>query len=159
MERSSSRSGNGTAYWLYLSTSDRPSVWVRQLHVLEGEGDDVTETDVLIPDTWSVWISEDPLVEDDTRSPLGSGAINIGLPSDAILSTLMSTRAVALATWHTHLLSRGWVATTPATYTATIDLVSDRYQPAARLWAMRAIAGADSISETDAFLTLLRVGA
>ena len=151
----SSRSGDGTAHWLYLSTSHRPSVWVRQTRVL---ADDGTETDDLIPDVWSLWIAEDPIVDGDTRSPLESGAVNIGLPSDAILSALMATRPAAQTTWIAHLTSRGWVTTSPATYSDTIDLVSDRYKPAARLWAMRAIAEADGIGEAAAYLTLLQVG-
>ena len=117
------------------------------------------ETDELIPDVWNIWISEDPVADGDASSPMGLGAINVGVPSDAILSTLMATRALALSRWHTQLVSLGWVTTTPATYSDAIDLVSDRYKPAARLWAMRAIAEVDGIGEAAAYLTLLRVGA
>ena len=146
--------GSAKVYWRYLSTSHRPSVWVSRAKTVDEDG-------VLVPNavpTWAVWISEDPVNDGDTQSPLGSSGINIGLPSDAILSTLLATRPAALATWHAYLTSRGWVTTTLSTYSATIAMVSDRYKPAARLWAMRAIAKADDIGEAAAYLTLLQVG-
>ena len=155
------RSGIGTAPWLYLSTSDRPSVWVRQARVstYDDETETWTETDALVPGVWNIWIAEDPLVDGDTRSPLsGAGAVNIGLPSDTILSTLMATLPTALAAWRANLITRKWAVAPPASYAGTIALVSERYAPAARLWAMRAIAEADGIGEADAYLTLLQVG-
>ena len=153
---SNTRSGVGTAHWIYLSTSHRPSAWVRQARVLDDQG---METDVLIPDAWNVWIAEDPLVDGDTKSPLGDGGIKIGLPSDAIISALIATRSAARDSWYIELVGRGWLTITPASYSDAIAAVSDRYKPAARLWAMRAIAEADGIGEAAAYLTLLRVGA
>ena len=150
--------GAGTARWRYLAASNHPSVWA------------VVENGVVI----AFFVSEDPVFDDDTESPImplrqftaegqPPGAIrgtivNMGVPPDAVLSTLMATRAAALVTWQTYILNRNWAETTPATYNATITLVSDRYKPAARLWAMRAIADADGIGEAAAYLTLLRVG-
>ena len=148
-------------YWRRLAASDRPAVWVR---LVNGQ-------------VATISVSEDPPAdEDNTTAPFGlqeageddqgivipaltgQRIVNIGLPSDAILSTLMASRSSALSSWQAYLVTRGWVNNPPATYAATIALVSARYQPSARLWAMRTIATEDGISETDAYLTLLQVG-
>ena len=139
----------------YITSSDEPSLWV----VLDASG-------VVV----GMWEAEDPISAGDTVPPLsvptddqdvqlvGHTVVNVGVPPDAVISTLMATRQAALTTWLAYLTSRGWVTTSPATYSDTIDLVSDRYKPAARLWAMRKIAAADDIGEAAAYLTLLRVG-
>ena len=153
--------GSVTIIWRRLAASDRPAVWVLLI-----DGDVVT-----------ISVSEDPPADEDNTTapfglqqayedddgtvipaPTGQSIVNIGLPSDTILSTLMASRASALATWQAYLVSRGWVTNPPTTYTATIALVSDRYAPAARFWAMREIAKADDIGEAAAYLTLLQVG-
>ena len=155
---SSSSAGGGTARWHYLSASDHPSVWA------------VVENGITI----GLFVSEDHVFDDDAKAPISPlrqftdegqppGAIrgtvvNVGVAADAVLSTLMATRQAALTTWLAYLTSRGWVTTSPATYSDTIALVSDRYKPAARLWAMRAISEADDIGEATAYLTLLQVG-
>ena len=112
----------------------------------------------------ALFIAEDPAGDGaDATAPIElidqiGTPRQLGPPSDAILARLLATRAGALARWQRTLISRGWLtATPPRTYRETVARVSARYAPAARLWAMRAIAEADGISESTAYLTLLRV--
>ena len=135
-------------YWRYLSASHRPSVWAT----------------VAAGHVRALFIAEDPPGDGaGARAPIEpsdriGATLNLGQPSDAILARLLSTRAAALARWKRTLISRGWItAPPPGTYGATVARVSARYAPAARLWAMRAIAEAAGLSEAEAYLTLLRV--
>ena len=138
-------------YWRYVTSSDRPSVWI----VVDGDGGIV-----------SFWEAEDPVSNDDTQAPLVADdpthrVVNVGVPSLAVIRSLAASLTAAQQAEFLMRLDayvagkRGWL--TSVTAIADLDTIETRYEPSGRQWAMRLLAEVQSLAVTELYLTRLRV--
>ena len=142
------------ATWRYLTSSDRPSLWI----VLDATGA-VT----------SFWEAEDPISEGDTVAPLAKEnaitdrVVNVGLPTFSVIERIYSTvltedqRTEMLLAWSDYMLGRGWITTPLTQLTDTLGMVLARYEPSSRQWAMRFMAAEAGVSVPVFYKTHLEV--
>ena len=135
--------------WTYITSSDEPSIWV-----MIGSAGDIV----------SVWEAEDPVGTGD--APLGDvpanhRAVNIGVPSFALLQVLYDALTVAQqqtaldALRATVVTRRGWLA--HLTTLGDLASIETRYEPSGRHWALRALAEAIDLPVGEYVATRLRV--
>ena len=139
------------AKWAYLSASDRPSVWA----VVDATGEIV-----------ALWEGEDPISADDTVSPLTTDesthqAVNVGVPSLAVITTLYDAlttdeQADLITQIDAYVADeRGWLSA--VTTLADLATIETRYEPSGRQWAMRLLAEVLGLGVTELCRTRLWV--
>ena len=139
------------AYWRYVTSSDRPSVWI----VVDGDGGIV-----------SFWEAEDPVRNDDTQAPLVADdpthrVVNVGVPSLAVIRSLAASLTAAQQAEFLMRLDayvadeRGWRP--EVTALADLAAVETRYERSGRQWAVRVLAEVQEKAVSDLYLTDLRV--
>ena len=159
-----------TVQWDYMTSSDDPSVWV----VLDSTGAVV-----------EIYEAEDPVNAGDTEAPMstpldddgnllpGYTAVNVGLPSLAVISALYAStgideRSDALNGLRGYLMGRGWITSAAASVDEMVNAVTATHcradgasscKPSARQWAMRELAKATGQSTTGLYSAELVVNA
>ena len=139
------------AYWRYVTSSDRPSVWI----MVDGDGGIV-----------SFWEAEDPVSNDDTQAPLVADdpthrVVNVGVPSLAVIRSLAASLTAAQQAEFLMRLDayvadeRGWRP--EVTALADLAAVETRYERSGRQWAVRVLAEVQEKAVSDLYLTDLRV--
>ena len=138
-------------YWRYVTSSDRPSVWI----VVDGDGGIV-----------SFWEAEDPVSNDDTQAPLVADdpthrVVNVGVPSLAVITTLYDAlttdeQADLITKIDAYVAAeRGWLG--GVTTLVALATIEARYEPSGRQWAMRLLAEVRGISVIELYRADLAV--
>ena len=143
----------------YVTSSDRPSLWV----VLDADGAVV-----------GMWEAEDPVSTGDTVEPLsgpvdgdgnrlpGYTIVDVGLPSHAVIAALYDALTATQQAQYVANLSayivdeRGWLDS--LTTLADLQQITPRYEPSGRQWAVRTMADVLGIGVTELYQTRLQVG-
>jgi hypothetical protein len=132
-------SGNWVARWRYITASDHPTIWL------------IANSDGSIS---SVWQAEDPIRQYDypenpspfagTKLAAGQREANVAPLSISQLEALYSSlplndQAEILSSLKSYIVDkRQWLS--DFSNLSDLSLVSERYNPAARFWAMRKVA-------------------
>ena len=146
-----------TANWDYVASSDDPSIWAITQDVnggivalFEAEDPAGTGPPISVPQ------------DDDGNDLPGYTAVNVGLPSLAVIEALYggltaTVRAAALSCTGDYVTGRGWLQA--FTGLPALSTIEARYEPSGRQWAMRCGAQASDEAVTTFYLDSLVVDA
>ena len=126
-----------TSVFLYMTSSDDPSVWV----VLDSAGQVIGMHE-------AEDASEAALPLDENGNVLeGNTVVNVGLPTLAVIQQVYAAldaadRTGAIERLSAYVVRRGWL--TGLTALSGLSSIAARYEPSGRQWAMRCAANAEA---------------